>query len=197
MAEDFIPPPSSARAVKAAPAAKSAAEITTWYLAPKELDEWRIVNEYMRLKRPQELKEGLLLDELNLAQVGPNDAVVVVSRGLGGAEKCDVRPVHKHEISGQTFDLLVPHKTLAEEVLESDAVRVDSVHKEPDGNGGYTTVPSYWAAVVGRHRQGGTLKRAEFIGAIGRVCSPLAIHFSDGNSCREPQLPQILTLGLV
>lgn len=192
MAEDFTNPPN---APKSKPAAKPPVEITTWYLAPKEQDEWRVVNAYMRAKHPQELKEGLLLDELNLAQVGPNDAIVIVSRGIGGADKSELRPVKKHELSGQTFDVAVPHQSLLEEVIESDPVRVDATHVEPDGNGGQRTVSSHWAAVVGRHRQGGTLKRAEFIAALGVAAAGLSIRFLDGNSCKDT-LPQILTLGL-
>jgi hypothetical protein len=179
------------------PKAKPAPELITWYLAPVESDERRIVVEYLKQKRPADLE--FLLEELDLAQLGPEDQIVVIGRGLGGEHKTDVRPVKKHEISGQTFDILNDYRDLSKEVLESAPLRIDATHKEPDGNGGYNTVPTYWAPAVGttRRRQGGSLKNEAFCAALGRLCAPFCIRFRDGNSVQLPHHPRFLQLNLL
>lgn len=181
------------------PKKKAAAElpITTWYFAPSEPDEWRICSAYMKAKRSEEYKEGLLLNELNLAQLNPQDAVVIVGRHLDGRDVSPVRPVRKHELNGQTFDEYVAYDTLIGEVSETSPLFVNATHKEPDGNGGYASVSSYWQAVQGRHRQGGSLKRPEFLAALGAKAAPLCFRFQDGNSVHLPNLPIILTLHVV
>lgn len=198
--DDFTAAPAPA-APKPAPTTKKPApaplEITTWYFAPIEQDEWQVCVAYMKKKRPQEYSEGLLLSELNLGQLGPADAVVVIGRGLiHGPDKTELRPVQKHQITGQTFDTRVAHSDVIDEVHESATIRIDATHEEPDGQGGKRTVPSYWAAVIGRHRQGGSLKRSEFLSALGAQAAGLSFKFMDGPSSLPPHLPQILTLHL-
>lgn len=123
----------------------------TYFLVPQGGAEFSIAREYLKKMYPT--SEGRLTTEIPLDRLTDRNTVIVLLRTEGTAAEA----VILNPTAGNSSIRRLPHKELAEEVVESDPI----------------ACKAFWTK--GGRFNDGVVDVASFLEALGKAASPLAV----------------------